>query len=236
MSGLPSMGRLFIANQGSGDVSEIDMNSNREMTRIQVGGHLTGLAASPSGKTLFVTADQPQSQVAVVDLQNFKVIRTIPVGEAATDVTFSADGYLAFIADRGANNLTVMNAQTGDVVQTVSVGAGPVFDGYALRALVPVISATGPAPATTPSAASSAVGTMTPASSSAPSASTPSAAATTSAATTPVSSLSPTAGATEVVTPVASATSASSSTSSTPSPAASATSVSATYGSPTPTP
>jgi YVTN family beta-propeller protein len=118
ITGVPGGTRLYVANQGSGDVSVIDTSTNRESARIPVGGRLTGLAISPNATVLFVTMDQPASRLAEVDLSTNKVTRTIPVGAGPSDVTFSADGKLAFVSDRVQNSLTVIDTATGRVVST----------------------------------------------------------------------------------------------------------------------
>lgn len=133
----PNAAHLYVANQGSSDVSEVDLTTLRVTQTIKVGAHLTGIAMSPTDNVAFVTADQPKSEVARIDLRTAKVTNTTAVGAGADAVTFSSDGKLAFVTDKSQSTLTVIDSTSGNVVGTVPVGPGPVSESFAPRAIVP---------------------------------------------------------------------------------------------------
>src|SRR5262245_4321473 len=72
------------------------------------------MAALPLGTVwaaeLWVT-NMKSANVQVFDPTTLKLVATIPADKGAHNVTFSPDEQLAFIANVGANNVTIIDAQ-----------------------------------------------------------------------------------------------------------------------------
>ena len=54
-------------------------------------------------------ANMKCANVQVIDTDSYKVVKTIPTGAGAHNVTFSPDGKLAFIANLGTNSITIID-------------------------------------------------------------------------------------------------------------------------------
>ena len=55
-------------------------------------------------------ANMKGANVQIIDTSSNKVVKTIPTGAGAHNVTFSPDGKLAFIANLGTNSITIIDA------------------------------------------------------------------------------------------------------------------------------
>lgn len=81
---------------------------------------------SPDGREIWAAAMATQGRVLVYDATSLNLLREIPVGIEPAEVTFSADGKRAFIANGGSNSVTVIDQMSKQVVGTVPVGHNPV--------------------------------------------------------------------------------------------------------------
>ena len=62
------------------------------------------------------------AHVQVIDPTALRVIATIPAGIGAHNVTFSPDGTLAFVANVGANTVTLIDAVRKTVLGHIPAG------------------------------------------------------------------------------------------------------------------
>ena len=81
---------------------------------------------SPDGKELWVGQGADAGEVFVFNTIDFTQIKTIKVGKTPSEVTFSADGSLVFVANTGDATVTVIDPTTKVVKTTIPVGATPV--------------------------------------------------------------------------------------------------------------
>jgi YVTN family beta-propeller protein len=131
--------RLYTADQSSNTVTVIDPSSDRTLGTIalgqqRVGATLSpqylgdvgvhGLAYSPSTQRLAVVS-VTSGTVDIVDTTTNKVVGTTDVGRAAHEGSFTLDGGQFWVADRGRDTVTVVDAGHGGVAATVHVGQGP---------------------------------------------------------------------------------------------------------------
>jgi len=89
---------------------------------------------SPDGKEIWTSQMQMNGKVLVLDAATYAVKNTITVGMEPAEVTFSADGSKAYVANGGDDNVTVINPATKAIIATIPVGDNPVaawvgFDG-----------------------------------------------------------------------------------------------------------
>jgi YVTN family beta-propeller protein len=79
---------------------------------------------SPDGSRVYVT--NSNGTVSVINPVNNTITGTIQVGAGPAGVTFTPDGNFAYVANRSANTVTVINAVTNSVVGApIPVGASP---------------------------------------------------------------------------------------------------------------
>ena len=81
---------------------------------------------SPDGKELWVGQGADVGEVFVFNTTDFTQTKTIKVGKMPSEVTFSADGSLVFVANTGDATVTVIDPVTKTVKTTIPVGAAPV--------------------------------------------------------------------------------------------------------------
>lgn len=81
---------------------------------------------SPNGLELWTSQMETSGKVLVYDASSWQLKNTINVGKQPAEVTFSADGTKAYVANGGDNTVSVINPLTKTVTATISVGDDPV--------------------------------------------------------------------------------------------------------------
>jgi len=81
---------------------------------------------SPDGKELWTAIMMPEGKIKVFDATSYALLNTIAVGQMPAEVTFSDDGKKAFVANGMSNTVTVVDAVSKKVLETIEVGANPV--------------------------------------------------------------------------------------------------------------
>ena len=81
---------------------------------------------SPDGKELWTAMMMPEGKIKVFDANTYTLLNTISVGQMPAEVTFSDDGKKAYVANGMSNTLTIVDAVSKKVLETIEVGANPV--------------------------------------------------------------------------------------------------------------
>ena len=81
---------------------------------------------SPDDKELWVGQGADIGEVLVFSTTDFTQKNSIKVGKMPSEVTFSADGSLVFVANTGDATVTVIDPATKTVKTTIPVGTAPV--------------------------------------------------------------------------------------------------------------
>jgi YVTN family beta-propeller protein len=97
-AGQGTAGRVYVTNERSGDLSVIDVSTQRVLTTIPLGKRPRGLRASPDHSLLYVAlsgspiagpgvdedtlppADKKADGIGVVDLKSHRLLRVMPSG------------------------------------------------------------------------------------------------------------------------------------------------------------
>ncbi len=91
-----------------------------------VGESPTGLALDKERNQLYVLL-LGTAEIAVVDLSTNKVVKNYPTqGESAINLVYDAKGDRIFVSHQKSNNVTVLNASTGELISTVPAGDGAI--------------------------------------------------------------------------------------------------------------
>ncbi len=83
-------------------------------------------AYAPNGKEVWTSQMDMPGSVLVLDLQTLDTTATIAVDHMPSEVTFSADGKLGFVANEMTNDVSVIDPVTKTVINTIYVDKGPV--------------------------------------------------------------------------------------------------------------
>ncbi len=110
--------RGFIANIGSGTVSVLDLNANRKLTDIAIGGKPEGIAVA-AGK-VFV-GDLTAPRVSVFDAASHQKLAELTVGGAAIRVIASPDGKTVATSNISTGSVTLIDAASHTVSRTFAV-------------------------------------------------------------------------------------------------------------------
>lgn len=82
------------------------------------------LAVAPSGDLLYVTA-QSSNSLLVVDLQESRLARAIPVGERPNSVVLSPNGSIAYVSNERSDSISIVDLGKEKTVRTVPAGHLP---------------------------------------------------------------------------------------------------------------
>ena len=124
-------GRLFVANEDTGELSIVDLATGRVLRTVDVGGEPEGVRLRPDRKTVYVTSESEHA-VSVIDTDSGALLGTIPVGWRPRDSIFSADGSRAFVSSEHGGNVAVVDVATNEVLATIALPAGSLPMGLAL--------------------------------------------------------------------------------------------------------
>ncbi len=115
---------IYVANQGSDDVSVIDKNTGDIVATIPVGSEPYGLTtASISGTTYVYVANIGSNDVSVINTATNTVSSTVNVG--VKPYYASAIGTNVYVTNGASNTVSVIDGNTNTVTATISVGSYP---------------------------------------------------------------------------------------------------------------
>ncbi|MDD2306799.1 MAG: hypothetical protein PHP53_19010 [Prolixibacteraceae bacterium] len=81
---------------------------------------------SPDGKELWTAIMMPEGKIKVFDANTYSLLNTLSIGQMPAEVTFSDDGKKAYVANGMSNTVTIVDAVSKKVLESIEVGANPV--------------------------------------------------------------------------------------------------------------
>lgn len=90
--------RLFVSNQGNGDVTVLDAASGKLLQTIPTGKGALGIAFSPAKNWVYV-ANRGEGTVSIIDAATYKVVSTVDTGSLPNTVTLDKKGN-AFVTNK----------------------------------------------------------------------------------------------------------------------------------------
>ena len=125
----PDARLAFVSLSEENAVGIIDPATRKVLRKVSVGTVPIQLFATPDSRTLLVanqgSRSNPGKTVSIVDLQTFKVTRTVETGSGAHGVAIDQEGRYAYITNTYADSVSVLDIKDGKLVTTVRVGKGP---------------------------------------------------------------------------------------------------------------
>jgi len=89
------------------------------------------VAISPDGKLAYVTVQQPgHVGLALIDVAQHSVVRTLPLDKTPRDGEFGYDGKLFYFTQAGVSSVQVLDPATDKIVAHIPTGVSPHFAGY----------------------------------------------------------------------------------------------------------
>ncbi|MBN2807821.1 MAG: hypothetical protein JXR22_14280 [Prolixibacteraceae bacterium] len=112
--------------QMNGRILIIDAVSGELLKEITLEGMTHNAIFSPNGKEIWTALMMPEGKVKVFDANSYTLLNSINVGQMPAEVTFSDDGLKAYVANGMSNTVTVIDAITKQIIDTINTGAEPV--------------------------------------------------------------------------------------------------------------
>jgi YVTN family beta-propeller protein len=114
----------YITNQGSHDVSVIDLATQTVVATVPVGRSPAGVVASSRAGKVFVS--NPDSKnISVIDMRTQQVVATVPAGDGPVGIDASRDGTRLYAADWFRDRVLVFDAASNALLSTIVVGKAP---------------------------------------------------------------------------------------------------------------
>ena len=134
--------RVYISNEGSGDLTIIDPEKMVATATVPIGKRARGIHASADGKQIFLALsgspfappgvdestlpppDKSADGIGIYDVAANKLLRKVPGGSDPEQFAVGKDGLL-YVSNEDAAGLSFVDPVKGDVLATVSTGAEP---------------------------------------------------------------------------------------------------------------
>ena len=117
-------GKLFVANNNTNNVTVIDTTTNAVLATIPVGSVAADVAATPDGKTVWVT-NFGDGTVQPIDVATLTAGTPIAVGSQPERLAVSPDGTRLWVANQGSGTVSDVDLATDTVSHTIAVGSAP---------------------------------------------------------------------------------------------------------------
>jgi YVTN family beta-propeller protein len=114
----------FITQQGSDQISAIDLATQKIKWTMPVGKLPAGIAMTPDDKYLLVGI-MGSDYVEVIDWRTQKTVKKIKAGEGAHNFRAMGDKRHVFVSNRVSNTISIIDQKTLENVGTINVPGGP---------------------------------------------------------------------------------------------------------------
>lgn len=115
---------VFVTQQGSDQISAIDLATQTVKWTMPVGKLPAGIAMTPNDKYLMVGI-MGSDYAEVIDWRTQKTIKRIKTGAGAHNFRSQSDGRHTFVSNRVSNTINIVDMITLENVGTINVPGGP---------------------------------------------------------------------------------------------------------------
>ncbi|MGZ8471026.1 MAG: glutaminyl-peptide cyclotransferase [Gemmatirosa sp.] len=135
----------YVSNEGSGEISVIDVATDSVVATIAVGTRPRGVRVTPDGRTVFVAlsgsprcpptmpdaeceklaVDKSKDGIAEIDAATRRVRRVLPGGSDPEQFDVTPDGTRLFVSNEDVGLATIVDVASGAIARSVKVGVEP---------------------------------------------------------------------------------------------------------------
>ena len=119
----PDGNMAIVANEKSGTISVIDVDSLTVTKEIKIGKVPHNIRFDSQGNTAYVTL-QGEDKIAIIDVKNLEMTDFIPVEKLPHNLDLSPDDRYLYTANIGTSDVAVIDLQTKEVIKRIKVSAG----------------------------------------------------------------------------------------------------------------
>ena len=113
----------FVANENSGTVSVINLDTLEVQKNIAVGSMPHNIVFHPNGLKAFVTL-QGEDKIAIIDVSSLEKTDSIQVGNLPHNLDITPDGNSLFVTNIGSNDVAVVDLMDKEIVKRIQVSKG----------------------------------------------------------------------------------------------------------------
>ena len=115
---------VIVSNFCSLDVSVLDVSTNKEIKRIDVGLHPRGIAITNDSSTAYVTV-MGGGIIIAINLRDFTTRIITSAGYTPRHLVLSPDNSVLYVSDNKAGQVRAINPKTDTLIKSVSTGSEP---------------------------------------------------------------------------------------------------------------
>lgn len=134
---------LYVTNERSGDLTEIDSTTMQVIATIPLGKRPRGIHPSPDGHFLYIALsgsplagpgmdesklpppDHTADGIGVFDVRQNKLIRIIPCGTDPENFDVTHDGRTLIVSNEDAGKASFVDISSGKIIRSIAVGEEP---------------------------------------------------------------------------------------------------------------
>ena len=134
--------RIYVSDEVAGDISIID-SVTFAVTNVHLGKRARGIHASPDGNTIYVALsgspiggpnvdektlpppDKSADAIAVFDIAQNKVVRSLKAGSDPENFCVSPDGKTIYVSNEDADGVSFLDIASGELTKTIKTGEEP---------------------------------------------------------------------------------------------------------------
>ena len=118
----PDGRRLVVSNWCGFDVSIIDVATDSELARVDVGRHPRGVAIPSDSEVAYVTV-MGEAEIVVIGLDSFRLLGTVPdPGTTPRHIALSPDDRYLYVSNHRMNSVRKIDLRAGGVAGIASTG------------------------------------------------------------------------------------------------------------------
>jgi YVTN family beta-propeller protein len=117
-----------LSNEQSGNdfyIILLDAATGNQLHSIKLDAQAQNAIWSRDGKTLWVGQSQDDKVLVFEGIGDYKLLKSIEVGNDVAEVSFSPDGVWVFAANTGSDAISVINPLTYEIEKSIAVGDKP---------------------------------------------------------------------------------------------------------------
>lgn len=118
-------GKIYVAEHTANALAVLDADSERVERTIGLSHAPSGVAVSPDGTRLYVTAGGAEGIVLIVDTESGATTASMPAGHTPTAPILDPSGAVLFVSNRFANDISVFDLASGTLTKRIPATREP---------------------------------------------------------------------------------------------------------------